>query len=155
MQLTPYLNFDGQCRQALEFYSRVLGGRIAMSVTYGESPMAGQAPPDWILHATFEARGQTLGAADAPPGTYSKPQGLSITIGLADDGEAERIYTALAEGATVHVPLQETFWASRFAMLVDRFGTPWMINCERSGVRNGSGDERRSDTEPRPRGSGT
>jgi PhnB protein len=131
VQVTPYLIFDGQCREALAFYEVALGGRVIFSATYGGSPMAGQAPPEWIMHATFSAGGHTFGAADAPPGQYQKPQGISVTIALEDPVEADRIYAALSDGAEVHMPIQETFWALRFAMLTDRFGTPWMINCGR------------------------
>jgi PhnB protein len=67
--------------------------------------------------------------ADAPPDHYKKPQGFSVTLGLTDKAEAERIFQALAESGTVQTPLQETFWAVRFGMLIDRFGIPWMINC--------------------------
>ena len=67
---------------------------------------------------------------DAPPGRYEAPKGFSVSIGIADPVEAERIFHALAENGTVRMPIQKTFWSARFGMLVDRFGIPWMINCE-------------------------
>ena len=132
MQWNPYLTFDGQCEAAFQFYEQCLGGKIVTMMTYGDSPMAEQAPPGWrqkILHATFVLDGQTLGGADVPPEYYQKAQGLSVALNLNDAAEAERIFLALAEDGVVQMPLQQTFWAARFGMLVDRFGTPWMINC--------------------------
>ena len=90
-------------------------------------------PPEWhkrILHATLRVGDQVLMGADAPPGRYQKPQGFSVTLGLKDQAEAERIFKALAEKGTVEMALQQTFWAGRFGVLVDRFGIPWTINCE-------------------------
>ncbi|MFI5361571.1 MAG: VOC family protein [Elusimicrobiota bacterium] len=132
MKLNAYLSFDGRCEEALKFYETALGGKIVMTMTYGQSPMAAQLPPDWgqkILHATFALGDQTLGAADNPPGQYLKPQGLWLTLNVDDPAEADRRFKALAEKGAVSMPIQETFWARRFGMLVDRFGTPWMINC--------------------------
>ena len=92
-------------------------------------------PAEWhkkILHATLRVGDQVLMGADAPPERYQKPQGFSVTLGLKDQAEAERIFKALAEEGTVEMTLQETFWAVRFGVLVDRFGIPWTVNCERS-----------------------
>jgi len=72
-----------------------------------------------------------LMASDAPPGKFQKMQDLSVTLNIKDQAEAERVFNALAEGATVTMPLAETFWAVKFGVLTDRFGTPWMINCEK------------------------
>src|SRR5262245_59897725 len=130
MKLNPYLSFNGQCEAALKFYERCLGGTIMHITTYSESPMVAKVPADWgkkILHATFTLDDQTIGAADAFPDSYRTPQGFSMTLETA--AEAERVFSILAEGGTVQLPLQETFWALRFGMLTDQFGTPWMINC--------------------------
>ena len=132
MRVIPYLSFNGQCEAAFKFYEKCLGGKTLMMMTYGGSPMAEKSPPDWqkkIMHATLSLGDQQLHGADAPPGLYSKPQGFSVTLDIADAAEAERVFQALAEKATVQMPIQETFWALRFGMLVDQFGTPWMINC--------------------------
>jgi PhnB protein len=132
MKITPHLGFNGDCEEALKFYAKCLGGKIAFSMTYGETPMAGQAPADWakkIIHATLAVGDQTFSAADAPPPHYRKPQGTTVTLDVATPAEAERLFAALSEKAEVQMPIQETFWAQRFAMLTDRFGTPWMINC--------------------------
>jgi PhnB protein len=133
MQMIPYLTFDGQCEAAFKFYERVLGGRIDAMLTFGSTPMADQTPPEWrgkIIHARMSVGDHVLMASDAPPGRYEKPQGISVSLHPATPAEAERIFNALSEGATITMPLQQTFWAARFGMLVDRFGTPWMINCE-------------------------
>ena len=132
MRLITHLNFDGQCEEAFKFYEGVLGGKILTMMPFEGSPMADQSPPEWrkkILHATLDLGDSVLMGADAPPGRYQKPQGFSVTIGLSDPTEAERIFRSLAENGIVQLPLQETFWAARFGMLVDRFGIPWMVNC--------------------------
>jgi PhnB protein len=134
MRLNPYLSFNGECEAAFRFYEMTLGGRILMMMTYADSPMAGQVPDGWrgkIFHTTLALGDLTLQGADVFPETYQKPQGISVALDLESTSDAERIFHALAEGGTVQVPLQETFWAARFAVLVDRFGTPWIINCGR------------------------
>lgn len=114
MKLNPYRPFDGRCQSALEFYAKIIGGKILMSMTRGESPMAKQMPPDWgkkIIHATFEVAGQTLGAADSPPGYYQKPQGFSVTLDFDKPEEGDGIFKLLSEKGAVTMPIQETFLA--------------------------------------------
>ncbi len=134
MQVNPYLNFDGQCAEAFRFYAQVLGGTIEAMMTHGESPIAGQVPPGWhdrILHARLVVGDQVLLASDSPPEQYQKPQGLYVSLSIDKPADAQRIFDALAENGTVTMPFEKTFWAAGgFGMLVDRFGTPWMINCE-------------------------
>src|SRR5271154_6287466 len=128
MQLKPYLHFNGQCEQAFEFYRQCLGAKIVMLMTYGNSPMAAQAPPGWqekIVHATLAVGDQVLQGADAFPEHYQKPQGFAISLNIQAAADADRIFSALAANGTVQLALQETFWALRFGMLVDQFGTPW------------------------------
>jgi len=135
MQLIPYLNFNGQCAEAFRFYERCLGGRIVGMQTHGESPIAGEVPPAWhnrVLHARLEVGNVVLMASDSPPEYYEPPQGLYVNIQVDEPMEADRIFHALADRGTVKMPIQQTFWAARFGMLVDRFGTPWMINCARA-----------------------
>jgi PhnB protein len=132
MRLNPHLTFNGQCEAAFRFYEKCLGGETAVMMTYGDSPMAGQTPPNWrekILHATLALGDNRLTGGDAPADQYQKPQGFCVLLGLDDAAEADCIFAALAERGTVQMPIQETFWALRFGMLVDQFGTPWMINC--------------------------
>ena len=135
MQLNPYLMFDGRCEAAFKFYERVLGGKIEGIMTYGSSPIAEQTPPEWrnkIMHARLSVGDKILMASDAPPDRHEAMKGFSVTISVDDPGEAERIFHALSEAGTVQMPIQKTFWAARFGMLVDQFGTPWMINCEQA-----------------------
>jgi PhnB protein len=132
IRITPHLNFNGDCEAAFQSYEKVLGGKIAFMMRYSESPMAEQAPPGFgkkIMHATFEIGDQKMFGADSPPDRHQTPQGFAIGIEVQDPAEAERIFSALSDGAVVQMPLQQTFWAQRFGMLVDKFGTPWMINC--------------------------
>ena len=133
MQLNPYLNFNGQCEAAFEFYQKCLGGKIEMIMTFGESPMATQVPAEWrgkVMHVRMNVGDNVLMGSDAPPDRYQGPQGFSVSIGVDKAEEAERIFKALSDGATIQMPLQQTFWALRFGSLVDKFGIPWMINCE-------------------------
>jgi PhnB protein len=135
MQLNPYLTFNGQCEAAFEFYAKVLGGKIEAMMTYGSSPMAEQTPPGWrnkIMHARLTVGDEMLMASDAPPDRYEAMKGIMVTLGIDDPSEAERVFHVLSENGTVQMPIQETFWARRFGMLVDQFGTPWMINCEKA-----------------------
>ncbi len=135
MQINPYLFFTGQCEEAFKFYEKLLGGKIEAMLTHEGTPAENGVPPEWrrkILHARMTIGGHVLMASDAPPGRQQKPQGFSVSISVDDPTEAERIYKELAEGAVaVTMPIQETFWAKRFGMLTDRFGIPWMINCEK------------------------
>ena len=132
MQLNPYLLFNGQCETAFKFYEKCLGGKIEAMIPHGGTPAETGVPPEWrdkILHASMTVQGAVLMASDAPPGRYETPKGFSVSINLKDTAEAERIFNALSEDGKVLMPLQQTFWATRFAMLTDRWGIPWMINC--------------------------
>jgi PhnB protein len=132
MKLDTHLNFDGDCQAAFEYYAKCLGGKITLMLTYGNSPMAAHVSPEEqgkILHATLEIGGQRLAGADIPAGRYGKPQGFSLLLDAETAEEADRAFGLLAEGGTSEMPLQETFWALRFGMLVDRYGTPWTIHC--------------------------
>ena len=137
MRVNPYLNFDGQCAEAFRLYERVLGGKIEAMMTYGESPMGGEVPAesrDRVLHARLVVGDQALMASDSPPEMYQKPQGLHVSLNVEQPADAQRIFDALAENGTVTMPFEKTFWAAGgFGMLVDRFGTPWMVNCEQGG----------------------
>ena len=134
MQLNPYLGFNGQCEEAFKFYERCLGGKIEYIMTYESRPGEYRVPSEWrtkILHVTLKVGDQVLMGADTPPDRYQRPQGFSLTLGLKDQAEADRIFKALAENGKVEMELQETFWAARFGVVVDRFGIPWTGNCER------------------------
>jgi PhnB protein len=134
MQLIPYLNFDGQCEAAFKFYEKCLGGKIVAMHTYEEMPAAEPVSPESrhrIMHARLSVGEAVLMGSDCPPEYFEQAKGMNVTLQIDDPAEAERIFHALAEGGVVRMPIEETFWAVRFGMLVDRFGTPWMINCEK------------------------
>ena len=133
MHLNPYLLFNGNCAAGFKFYEQTLGGKIEALMTFNGSPAAEHAPSEWgdkILHASMTIGDQRVMASDAPPGQYKQPQGISVSIGLSDRDKGERIFNALAEGGTTTMPFAKTFWASGFGMCTDRFGIPWMVNCE-------------------------
>jgi PhnB protein len=133
MQVNPYITFKGDCEAAFKFYEQALGGKITALMTFAGTPMADHSPPDWqhkIMHASLSVDDAVLMGSDAPPDRYEKPQGFSVSLVLKEVAKSEQMFHALAEGGTVRMPIQKTFWAARFGMLVDKFGIPWMINCE-------------------------
>ena len=133
MQLNPYLLFNGTCEEAFKFYEKVLGGKIDAMMTYAGSPAESHTPPEWknkILHARLSVDGEVLMASDAPPDQYKEPNGFSVSISMKNPADGERVFNALGQGGKVGMPFQKTFWAAGFGMVTDRFGTPWMINCE-------------------------
>jgi PhnB protein len=133
MQLNPYLLFNGNCAEAFKFYEETLGGKIEGLHTYSGSPGAEHAPPEWgdkVMHATIAIGDQKLMGSDPPPGHYEPPKGMSVSISLNDPDKGERIFNALADGGTTIMPFGKTFWAAGFGMCTDRFGIPWMVNCE-------------------------
>lgn len=133
MQSSTYLFFDGRCEEAFTFYHHVLGGRVTAMMRHAGSPAEHGVPPEWqdkILHACLDLGGFKLMASDAPPGRYNRPQGFCVHLAVGSEAEAERVFAALGEGATIVMPIAQTFWAARFGLLHDRFGTPWMVNCD-------------------------
>ena len=135
MQVSPYLYFTGQCEEAFNFYAKCLDAKIEAMMTHEGSPAEAQTPPEWkkkILHARMNVEGVLIMGSDAPPGRGQKAQGFSVSLSFKNPADAERVYNALSENATsIFMPLQETFWALKFAMFNDKFGTPWMVNCEK------------------------
>jgi len=132
--LSSHIHFNGQCEEAFKFYEEVLGGKIDYMARYEGSPAADQVPAEWrgkILHAHLNLDGGTLMGADVPPGRYSKPQGFNLTISLKEINEGKDIFEKLAASGNVVMPFAPTFWSPGFGMCVDRFGIPWMVNCER------------------------
>jgi PhnB protein len=133
VQLNPYLLFNGQCEAAFKFYAETLGGKIETMLTHAGTPAEEHVPAEWldkILHARLTVGDQVLLASDAPPGRYEQPKGFSVSIQLKDKANGERIFKVLAEGGTIQMPFEKTFWAAGFGMCVDRFGIPWMVNYE-------------------------
>lgn len=135
MNVSPYLSFKGQCEAAFKFYEQCLGGQIGAIFRYAGSPLADDVPADWqdkIMHGSLTVGGQVLMGADVPPDRYEEPKGISLSLQIKSTADAERIFHELAKGGRVVMPLEKTFWAARFGMVVDRFGIPWLINCEGS-----------------------
>ena len=131
MQLNPYLTYDGNCEAALKYYQKVLGARIEAMFPFGEGPPEMQIPPDYrskIMHAKVTIDGEVLMASDAPP-PQEPMKGFSVALHYDDVKKGERVFNALSEGGKIKMPFSQTFFAEGFGMLIDRFGTPWMINC--------------------------
>ena len=144
MQFVPYLNFDGDCAEAMAFYARLFGGQIVFQSTFGEMPPGEGMPPlpesakGRLMHAHLQVGAQSLMASDTLPaapgmdpeasGGYRKPQGLWVSIGVETEAEGKRVFDGLAEGGQVTMPFAKTFWSPGFGMVTDRFGTPWMVN---------------------------
>ncbi len=129
MQLYTYLNYGGNCEQAFRFYEQHLGGTITMLMRHGDAP--GASPPKgWeraVLHARMTLDGSELAGADIPPDRFQPMRSAYLTLSLDGPAETERVFALLSDGGDIFMPMQETFFASRFAMLRDRFGTSWML----------------------------
>jgi len=133
MQVSPYLSFKGQCEEAFTFYQQCLGGTLGPLFRYTGSPFADQAPPGWdekIMHGSMTIGDLMLMGADITPAKYEEPKGFSLSVQIKSVDDAERIFHGLAEGGVIVMPLEKTFWAERFGIVSDRFGIPWLINCE-------------------------
>lgn len=135
MQVNPYLSFKGDCEAAFKCYEQCLGAQLGGIFRYGGTPLAQQVPDDWadkVMHCSLTIGNQELMGGDVAPDRYEEPKGFSLSIQIKSTADAERIFCELAENGKVVLPLEKTFWAARFGMLVDRFGIPWLINCEES-----------------------
>jgi PhnB protein len=135
MKLYTYLNYGGNCRQAFEFYAKHLGGKIVMLTTHGEQPDTSKVPPGWknaVLHGRIELGETVLLGADIPPERFQPMRSAYLSLLVDSNREAERIYALLSEGGEIFMRMEETFFAHRFAMLRDRFGTSWMLLHERA-----------------------
>ncbi len=131
MKLVTNLVFKGECRQAFEFYAKVLGGKLTGMHTFGEAPGDMPIDPsfkDKIMHAWLDVGDQSLMGCDAPPGYQEDMGGFSATYHSQDAAETKRVYDALSEGGKITMPFNATFWSPGFGMFTDRFGTPWMVN---------------------------
>jgi PhnB protein len=129
-----YLNFNGNCEEAFKTYEKILGGKIIALMKARGTPMEAHCEPDFIdkaMHVRMSLGSAIIMGSDSPHDYFRTPQDFSINIGVEDPVEADRIYAALAEGGTQTMAITETFWALRFGMCIDRFGTPWMVNCEK------------------------
>jgi PhnB protein len=133
MLVEPYLFFEGRCEEALEFYRRAIGAEVTFLMRYRESPDPGMIQPgmeDKVMHANVRIGSSTLMASDGRCEEQSVFRGFSLTIALAEEAEARRLFAALSEGGQVEMPLAETFWSPCFGMVTDRFGVSWMVMTE-------------------------
>lgn len=128
----PYLNFNGNCEEAINFYKDVLGGELLFIQRYGESPMKGMGPDNNVMHCTLKVGDTHIMASDNPEGQpASVGSNISLAIGSNDPAGAETMFEKMADGGSVTMPMQQTFWAERFGMLTDKYGINWMFNCEK------------------------
>jgi PhnB protein len=137
MKLNTYLNYGGNCAQAFRFYEQHLGGKIAAMMTRAEMPGASDVPPELrntVLYACIALGETKLMGSDVPPERFQPMRSAYLSLRVDSTAEAERLHALLAEGGEIFMPLQETFFAFRFSMLRDRFGTSWMIIHQRPGV---------------------
>jgi PhnB protein len=134
--LSAYVSFKGDCEAAFKFYEESLGAKLGLLFRYGDSPMADAVPEGWdikIMHGSVRIGGHTLEGADVPPERYEEPKGFSLSLNVPNAREAERLFEQLAKGGRVLYAIEKTFWSERFGMVIDRYGIPWMINCEIPG----------------------
>ena len=128
----PYISFNGNCAEAINFYKDVLGGEILYVQKYGESPMKGMGKDDAVMHCTLKVGDTHIMACDNPEGQPSATgSNISLAIGSNDPAGAESMFAKMSEGGNVTMPMQQTFWAERFGMLTDKFGINWMFNCDK------------------------
>jgi PhnB protein len=131
MQLVPYVIFNDNCEEALNFYVKALGGTIGRISRYADAPGNSRGTdPQKIMHAHFAVDGNVMFMASDGPTNASDSGMVSLSLNINDIGQAQNAFAALSEGGTVTMPLQNTFWGATFGMLKDRFGIKWMINCE-------------------------
>jgi PhnB protein len=134
MKINTYLNYGGNCREAFEFYAEHLGGRITMLMTHGEQPGGADVPAERkndVLHARIEVGDTVIMGADMPPGRYQPMRSAYLSLSAESSEEADRIYALLTDRGEIFMAIEETFFAHRFAMFRDRFGTSWMLLHER------------------------
>lgn len=135
MKIVTSLSFQGQCREAFDFYAEVLGGKVTAAFPFGEGPPDMPVDPkykDWLMHAWLDVGDQSIMGADLPveyaPNIDKPKNGFDVTVHFSDTTEAKRVFDALSEGGTVIMPFGETFWSPGYGNLIDRFGIPWMVN---------------------------
>jgi PhnB protein len=133
MRVEPYLFFNGRCQEAVEFYKKALGAEVAMLMRFKDSPephAPGMLPPgseNKVMHVSFRVGHTTVMASDGFCKGQTDFQGFSLSLTVSNEAEADRVFSALADGGQVQMPLNKTFWSPRFGMVTDRFGLGWMV----------------------------
>lgn len=140
MQIEPYLFFDGRCEEAMEFYRAKLGAEVTTLARFRDAPASapGMIPAgseNKVMHARFRLGDAVVLASDGRCGGNPTFNGFSLSVNAASEEEAEKIFAALSDGGTVQMPLSKTFFSSRFGMVVDRFGVPWMVHVAPPGAQ--------------------
>ena len=137
-QIQPYLFFEGRCQEALDFYRRAIGAEVTAIVRFKESPDPGMIQPgseDKVMHASFRVGDTAIFASDGRCGGQASFQGFALSLTVANEVEADRLFGALVEGGQVIMPLTTTFFSPRFGMTTDRFGVTWMVNVMHEEAR--------------------
>jgi PhnB protein len=132
-QLHTYLSYGGNCEQAFRFYEKHLGGKITSMMTHGEQPTPNSSPEmkDSILHARITIGQTEIMASDVPAERFKPMRSVCLSLKVPSTDEAESVYGLLSDGGQIFMPMQDTFYAFRFGILRDKFGTSWMIVHER------------------------
>jgi PhnB protein len=134
MKLNTYLNYGGNCEEAFRFYENNLGGKISMMMHFADQPDPKNVPPGlekYVLYANMTIGGTQLMGSDVPPERFQPMRSVYLSLAVDSSDEAERIYKLLSDGGEIFMPMAETFFAFKFGMLRDRFGTSWMILHQR------------------------
>lgn len=133
MSISPYLFFDGTCREAVNAYADIFGGEIVMMMTFGDAPAEENMPPeikDLVMHVTIKIGDAMLMASDDMPGKSVKPASTHVMASLPTVAEAKSAFERLSDGGDVKMPFDKTFWAEGFGVVIDKWGTPWMIGVD-------------------------
>jgi PhnB protein len=133
MELEPYLFFSGNCAEALNFYKGVFGGEITSMSQFKDAPAEMKMPAEdgnRVMHANFKSPTIKFMASDSRPTTEYGEGRISLSLGLSDLAEAQRLWDALSKNGKVDVPFEDAFWGGKFGMFTDKYGIDWMINCE-------------------------
>lgn len=138
MNLNSYLFFDGSCKQAFAFYEQALDAKIESLMTWADGPMADEIPAadrDRVMHASLLlGTDRIMGSDEMPASNYTRPTGMRVVLNADSPEDAERFFANLSTEGHIDMPMEETFWAQRFGMLSDKFGIPWMVNCDKAEV---------------------
>ena len=132
MSLSFHIDFNGQCQEAFEFYVESLQGEIGTMLQVKDSPISAGYSADWqhkIVHANISIKGIELAGADVKPEQYQKPKGFYLLLGCNTEGSVKSLFRQLSAGGETILPPQKTFWSSCYAIVIDRFGVPWKLNC--------------------------